>query len=103
MPESSDQSATGAAPDAPAVPPAPDPAPPAAVPPHAAGVDGMTILGFRKSFGTYAKAMGLGPLEVQAILGHTNVATQEHYDEEAVESLRPAMGRIAAFFGQVGT
>lgn len=68
-----------------------------------AGVPDMTIIGFRKSFGTLAKAMGLGPLEVQAILGHTSIATQEHYDEEAVESLRPAMRRIAAFYGQAGT
>lgn len=64
-----------------------------------AGVPGMTIIGFRKSFGTAAKAMGLGPLEVQAILGHSSIQTQAHYDEEAVESLRPAMKRIAAFYG----
>ena len=68
-----------------------------------AGVDGMTIIGFRKSFGTWAKVMGLSPLEVQAILGHSNVFTQAHYDEEAIESLRPAMARVAAFYGQTGT
>lgn len=68
-----------------------------------ADVPGMTIIGFRKSFGTAAKAMGLGPLEVAAILGHSNTATQAHYDEEAVESLRPAMRRVAAFYGQTGT
>lgn len=64
-----------------------------------AGVDGMSIIGFRKSFGTWAKSMGLGPLEVQAILGHSTVTTQAFYDEEAVNSLRPAMARIAAFYG----
>lgn len=68
-----------------------------------AGVSGMTIIGFRKSFGTAAKAMGLGPLEVQAILGHTSIATQAHYDEEAVDSLRPAMRRIAEFYRSTGT
>jgi integrase len=69
----------------------------------AAGVGDVTIIGLRKSLGTLAKAMGLGPLEVKAILGHTSIATQAHYDEEAVDSLRPAMARIAAFYGRTGT
>jgi integrase len=63
-----------------------------------AGIGDVTIIGLRKTFGTLAKAMGLGPLEVKAILGHTTIATQAHYDEEAVESLRGAMEKVRLFF-----
>lgn len=63
-----------------------------------AEIGDITIIGLRKTFGTLAKAMGLGPLEVQAILGHTNTETQAHYDEEDTESLRPAMEKMTVFF-----
>jgi integrase len=63
-----------------------------------AGIGDMTIIGFRKTLGTSAKAMGLGPLEVAAILGHSNAETQRAYDEERVESMRPAAGKVAAFY-----
>lgn len=59
-----------------------------------AGVPGITILGFRKSIGTHAKTWGLGQLELKALLRHTNIETQKFYDEEAVESLRPAVEKI---------
>jgi len=59
-----------------------------------AGVPGLTLLGFRKTLGTIAKQWGLGQLELKALLRHSNVETQRWYDEEQVESLRPAVGRI---------
>jgi integrase len=59
-----------------------------------AGVPGLTFLGLRKCIGTLAKSWGLGPLEVQSLLRHTSVQTQKWYDEEKVESLRPAVSKI---------
>jgi hypothetical protein len=59
-----------------------------------AGVPGLTIASFRKTIGTYAKAWGLGQLELKALLRHSNVETQSWYDEEPVESLRPATAKI---------
>jgi integrase len=59
-----------------------------------AGVAGLTFLGLRKGIGTLAKSWGLGPLEVQALLRHTSVETQRWYDEERIESLRPAVAKI---------
>jgi integrase len=60
----------------------------------AVGIPNLTILSFRKTIGTLAKSWGLGPLEVQAILRHTSVKTQEWYDEEDVEVLRLATSKI---------
>lgn len=68
-----------------------------------AGIGHMTIIGFRKSIGTHAKTAKLGQLNVAAILGHSNVATQAYYDEDKVESVRPALEAIAGFYGQTGT
>jgi integrase len=59
-----------------------------------AGIPGLTIAGFRKTVGTLAKSWGMGQLELKALLRHSNVETQRWYDEEAVESLRPAVSRI---------
>lgn len=59
-----------------------------------AGVPGLTILGFRKTIGTYGKAWGFSQLELKALLRHNNPETQEWYDEERVESLRPAVDKI---------
>jgi integrase len=61
---------------------------------EAAGISGLTIASFRKTIGTLAKTWGLGQLEVKALLRHSNVETQRWYDEEAVESLRSAVGKI---------
>jgi integrase len=68
-----------------------------------AGIGPMTIIGFRKSIGTHAKTAKLGQLNVAAILGHTNVATQAYYDEDKCESVRPALEAIAGFYGRTGT
>jgi integrase len=59
-----------------------------------AGIEGLTIASFRKTIGTLAKTWGLGQLELKALLRHSNVETQRWYDEEAVESLRPAVAKI---------
>lgn len=59
-----------------------------------AGIHNLTIAGFRKTIGTHAKRWGLGQLELKALLRHSNVETQRWYDEEQVESLRPAVARI---------
>ncbi len=59
-----------------------------------AGVAGLTIATFRKTFGTYAKTWQFSPLELQAWLRHTSVATQRWYDEEEVEALRPSAAKI---------
>lgn len=63
-----------------------------------AGVGDMTIIGFRKSLGTNAKAMGLGGLERRELLGHTDEQTGDWYDEERVETMRPAVAKIVSFY-----
>jgi integrase len=59
-----------------------------------AGIEGLTILGFRKTIGTLGKTFGLGPLEVQKLLRHTSTKTQDLYDEADPETLRPAVNRF---------
>ena len=63
-----------------------------------AGVVGLTIIGFRKSIGTHAKRLGLSQLELKALLRHSTVETQRFYDEEAVETMRPGVAKIASFY-----
>ena len=67
-----------------------------------AGIDGLTIAGFRKTIGTLAKTWGLGQLEVKALLRHSNTETQRWYDEEQVETLRPAVAQIRFAPAQAG-
>lgn len=59
-----------------------------------AGIEGLTILGFRKSLGTLAKSWGVTQLELKALLRHTTVETQRYYDEEDAELLRAAADKI---------
>lgn len=59
-----------------------------------AGIEGLTILGFRKSLGTLAKSWGISQLELKALLRHTSVETQHYYDEEDAELLRAAAAKI---------
>jgi integrase len=68
-----------------------------------AGIGHTTPIYFRKWFGTNAKAMGLGPLEVQSFLGHSNPDTQASYDEEAIETMRPAVKKLQLFYATTGT
>lgn len=63
-----------------------------------AGIDGLAQKSARKSVGTHAKTMGLGGLERKALFRHSDEATGDLYDEEAVESLRPAVIRIEGFY-----
>jgi integrase len=63
-----------------------------------AGLGHVTAIYCRKWFGTQAKAMGLGRLEVESFLGHTCPYTQIAYDEEKVESMRPAVHRVGEFY-----
>jgi integrase len=67
-----------------------------------AGITGLTIAGFRKTIGTLAKSWGLGQLELKALLRHSNVETQRWYDEEQLDSLRPAVARIQFGSGRPG-
>lgn len=67
-----------------------------------AGIPGLTISGFRKTIGTLAKSWGLGQLELKALLRHSNVETQRWYDEEQLDSLRPAVARIQFGSGRSG-
>jgi len=63
-----------------------------------AGIPGtIWIKTFRVTDGTEGKRV-LSPLEMQALLGHADVETQRWYDEEQVESLRPAMQRLAELY-----
>jgi integrase len=57
-------------------------------------VPGLTIISFRKTVGTLAKAWGMGALELKALLRHSNISTQEAYDEEAIETLRGTVRKI---------
>jgi integrase len=59
-----------------------------------AGVPGLTIASFRKTIGTYAKSWGFSQLELKALLRHSAVETQRWYDEEEIESLRPAVAKV---------
>ena len=64
-----------------------------------AAIGHITPIYARHWFGTNAKTMGLGKLEVQGYLGHACPYTQRYYDDEAVESLRPAANRLELFYG----
>lgn len=59
-----------------------------------AGVANLTILGFRKTIGTYGKSWGFSQLELKSLLRHSDPETQKWYDEERFDSLRPALERI---------
>jgi len=59
-----------------------------------AGMAGLTMATFRKTFGTYAKTWQFSPLELQAWLRHSSITTQRWYDEEEVEALRPSAAKI---------
>jgi|GEM_PF-1161236 len=60
-----------------------------------AGVEGLTILSFRHSFATHARAWGLSDMMVQAILRHTTRRTQRHYLHPDIPDFLAAMGRVS--------
>jgi len=55
-----------------------------------AGVPGLTIASFRKTFATLAPMWGFDQLELQRWLRHSSAATQQWYIGRAVEVLRPS-------------
>lgn len=59
-----------------------------------AGVEGLTIIGFRKTIGTYAKTWGFSQLELKALLRHSQIETQRWYDEEDLDAMRPSILKI---------
>jgi integrase len=59
-----------------------------------AGVDGLTILALRHSFGTLAEGWGFGELLLQRLLRHTSVKTQRSYRHQDLEQLRCAASAI---------
>lgn len=59
-----------------------------------AGVEGLTILGFRKTIGTLAKEIGISELERKSLLRHTDVKTGAFYDEADVEISRRIVAKI---------
>lgn len=63
-----------------------------------AGIGQIWIKTFRVGVGTDGKQV-LSGLEMQTILGHADAETQRWYDEEQVDSMRPAMKRLAALYG----
>jgi len=59
-----------------------------------AGVPGLSILSFRKSIGTLARSWGIGPRGLMALLRHTNLQTQDWYDEDDLDLLREDVRKI---------
>ena len=59
-----------------------------------AGLVGVTIQAFRRSIATHARRFGLGPLEVQELLGHSSPQTQSWYLEDDLDDQRIAIGKI---------
>jgi integrase len=62
-----------------------------------AGVEGFTCKAGRKGIGTY-KEIGLTPMERREYFRHSDDATGDFYDDEKVESMRPAAKKIEQFF-----
>lgn len=59
-----------------------------------AGVDGLTLLGFRHAFASAADAWQIGPKALQDLMGHTTPITQWHYRHTDPEELRRAADRV---------
>jgi integrase len=64
-----------------------------------AGVEGVTFLSLRHSFGTHAEHWGLSPLELSRVMRHTNQQTQRYYRHKDADNLRDIGRRIG--FGPV--
>jgi integrase len=60
-----------------------------------AGLDGLTILSFRKTIGTYARAWGLTPDELKRWLRHSGTGMQSYYREHDPTAERVELARIA--------
>ena len=62
-----------------------------------AGVPGLANKAGRKGLGTH-KEIGLTPFERREYFRHSDDATGDYYDDEKVESMRPAAAKIERFF-----
>jgi integrase len=60
-----------------------------------AGVDGVTILGFRHSFATHARRWGISAEMVKAILRHTTLKTQDWYLHADLDDLADAVSKVS--------
>ena len=65
-----------------------------------AGVRDLTIKAGRKGLGTHAKGMGLTTFERREYFRHADDETGDHYNDEHVESMRPAARKIELFYLQ---
>ena len=63
-----------------------------------AGVENLCQKSGRKGIGTHAKLIGLGDLERQGYFRHTTPEMGEEYDDEKVESMKPAGKKIETFY-----
>jgi integrase len=59
-----------------------------------AGVQGLTVLAFRHTFGTLSEDWDIGELMLQRILRHSRPATQRHYRHADPELLQRAAAKI---------
>ncbi len=60
-----------------------------------AGIEGWTILGFRKSLATHATFMGISDEERRRQLGHASIETAVNwYEEPLIEEMRPSVNKI---------
>jgi integrase len=60
-----------------------------------AGLENLTILSFRKTIGTYARAWGLTPDELKRWLRHSGTGMQSYYQEHDGAAQRVELARIA--------
>ena len=67
-----------------------------------AGVPGLWQKSGRKSVGTAARGAGLTSLERMGLFRHSEEETGAHYDEMAVEGLRPAVNKIESYYLSAG-
>ena len=63
-----------------------------------AGVPGLTNKAGRKGIGTHAKVMNLTTFERREYFRHEDDETGDFYDDEKVESMRPAAAKIEMFY-----
>jgi integrase len=63
-----------------------------------AGVHDLCQKSARKGIGAHGKLIGLGALERKGFFRHEDEETSEGYDDEKVDSMRPAAGKIESFY-----
>lgn len=66
-----------------------------------AGVEGLTILAFRHTVGTLAESWGLGELELQRLLRHSQRKTQRYYRHADAEIMARTAAKISYSNGSI--